>query len=205
MPHSLHRALATERSAYTGETPSAAAPGTTRDGQLGLDHCSRPQRRLRALLAIAVLNCGPDAAWLAETSLHELSVYTFALSPRYDDLIVISNAAENIGNRLLPSHGKREGLCLPGMRLVEYTGESMHLLHLPSGARMTTTRNRNGLSQRSPVNGDWWWHTDKPLTDRERNALAALPSLTPDAEVLLASLLVRFCLQDPEGGWDIGM
>ncbi|MGW7032681.1 hypothetical protein ACWGFX_36675 [Streptomyces xanthophaeus] len=157
------------------------------------------------MLAIAMLNCGRDAAWLSETALYELSIYTFALSPRYDDLVVISNAAGNIGNRLLPARGKREDLCLPGMRLVEYTSDSMRLLHVPSGARMTTTRNPADQGRTNPVPDDWWWRADKPLTSREEEALASLPSLTPDAETLLAALLVRFCVKDPAGAWDIGM
>ncbi|MEU9983764.1 hypothetical protein [Streptomyces sp. NPDC050856] len=136
--------------------------------------------------------------------MYELSLYTFALSPRYDDLVVISQAGINIGNRLLPAR-KPEELCLPGMRLQQYTGDSLHMLHLPSGARMTATTHPDGHSRQRPVDQDWWWDASVPLTMRERQTLAALPAMTPDAETLLAALAVRFCLRDPNGRWDVGM
>lgn len=204
MPHSLHRSLARERADYTGESPAAAATGTTRSGTLGLDECTPAQRRLRALLALAVFNHGPNGAWLTDTALAELSLYTFTLSPRPDRLVIISDVHGNIGNRLLPGQHKPTELCLPGMRLLEYGGDWLRMLHLPTGAEVVTTRQRNGTCEGRSRAERSWWGVDRPLTAQEAEILRNLPAMTPDAEVLLAAVLVRMWLKSADEGWEIG-
>lgn len=203
MPHSLHRSLARERAAYTGESPACAATGTTRSGTLGLDECTPAQRQLRALLALAVFNYGPDAEWLTDTALAELSLYTFTISPQPDRLVIISDAHDNIGNRLLPGWHKATVLCLPGMRVLDYRGDWLHMLHLPTGAEIVTTRRRNGTSDRPSLDELSWWRLDQPLTEQEAETLRPLPAMTPDAEALLAAVLVRMWLRSADGRWEI--
>lgn len=202
--HSRHRSLAVERAGFTGENHAAAALGATRAGDLGLDSTSLAQRQLRALLALAVLNCGPHAAWLTESCLYELSLYTFLVSPRQEELVVISGAAENIANRLLPGEHKWEGLCLPGMRLLDDPDDAFRLFHLPTGARLTTTCRPDGRQGGQAYPAFSWWCADKPITPSEKAVLVSLPSMTQDAEILLGSLVSRLWFRDPHGGWAIG-
>ncbi|MEU8762961.1 hypothetical protein [Streptomyces sp. NPDC048659] len=162
------------------------------------------QRRLRALLALAVLNCGPRAAWLSETCLYELSLYTFTVSPRRDDLVLISKAAGNIAHRLVLGKHKSDVLCLPGMRLLDDPDEAIRMIHLPTGARVTTTSRSRGTGGGPSYNPRSWMRPDQPLTPREEEALGSLPAMTPDAEVLLGALASRLWLRDPIGAWAIG-
>lgn len=72
VPSSLRRRAAHLRAAYTGETYPLATPGIARHGAgsgLGLDTCTAPQRRLRALLALGLLNHGPTSTWPRHVSL----------------------------------------------------------------------------------------------------------------------------------------
>ncbi|MFE6338845.1 hypothetical protein ACFVOK_37475 [Streptomyces sp. NPDC057798] len=204
MPHSHHRIWAAERSQFTGERNAAAALGITRSGDLGLDSPDPAQRRLRATLALAVLNCGKNAAWLYETYLYELSLYTFVVSPRQDELVLISHAARNLAHRLLPGAHKDEVLCLPGMRLLDDPDDAYRLIHLPTGGRLTTTTRSNGTGGGQSYPDGSWKRADEPITPREAELLGALPSMTPDAEVLLAALTSRLWLRDPHGLWEIG-
>ncbi|MFJ7069788.1 hypothetical protein [Streptomyces sp. NPDC101115] len=156
-------------------------------------------------MALAVLNCGPRAAWLAETYLYELSLYTFVISPRQDELMLISGAAENIANRLLLGTHKPERLCLPGMRLLNAPSDAFFLIHLPTGAHVTTTFRTDGSHGNGrPCSHLPWWRADVAITPQEQDALDALPSMTPDAEMLLGALATRLCLRDPDRAWAIG-
>ncbi len=202
--HSRHRSLAVERAEFTGESHAAAALGTTRTGELGLDSTSSAQSRLRALLAIGMFNCGPRAAWLTESYLYELSLYTFLVSPRQEELVIVSGAAENIANRLLPGEHKSEKLCLPGMRLLDAPDDAYRLVHLPTGARLKTTRRTDGGQGGTAHSISSWWTADKPLTRSEKAVLGSLPPMTRDAEVLLGSLVSRLWLRAPDGDWAIG-
>ncbi|MEV5440978.1 hypothetical protein AB0N23_00215 [Streptomyces sp. NPDC052644] len=155
------------------------------------------------MLALAVLNCGKDAAWLSETCLYELSVYTFVVSPRQDDLVLITHAADNIANRLLPGKHKSDVLCLPGMRLLDDPDDAYRLIHLPTGGRITTTTRSSGTGGGRSYPEWSWKRADEPITAREAEVLDALPFMTPDAEALLAALTSRLWLRDPCGSWAI--
>ncbi|MGA4960532.1 hypothetical protein [Streptomyces lavendulocolor] len=156
------------------------------------------------MLALAVLNCGKNAAWLSETYLYELSLYTFIVSPRQNDLVLISSAAQNIAHRLLPSEHKDDALCLPGMRLLNDPDSACRLIHLPTGGRITTTTRSDGAGGGPSYRELSWKRADEPITPREAEVLDALPYMTPDAEVLLAALTSRLWLRDPQGSWAIG-
>ncbi|ROQ23236.1 hypothetical protein EDD98_7686 [Streptomyces sp. PanSC19] len=156
------------------------------------------------MLALAVLNCGKTAAWLSETYLYELSLYTFIVSPRQDDLVLITHAASNIANRLLPGEHKSDVLCLPGMRLLDDPDDAYRLIHLPTGGRLTTTNRSNGTGGGRSYPARSWKRVNEPLTSRETEVLDALPPMTSDAEALLAALTSRLWLRDPYGSWAIG-
>lgn len=204
MPHSHHRILASERAQFTGERNAAAALGITRDEDLGLDSLDPAQRRLRALLALAVLNCGRKAAWLTETYLYEISLYTFIVSPRQDDLVLISRAARNIAFRMLPGAHKDDLLCLPGMRLLDDPDDAYRLIHLPTGARLTATERTSGAGGGPSYREHSVRRADVPITPCEEEILGALPPMTSDAEMLLAALSSRLWLREPSGCWAIG-
>ncbi|MEV7617016.1 hypothetical protein [Streptomyces sp. NPDC089799] len=200
MPHTQHRALARERAFFTGETPATAAAETTRSGSLGIDDCSPAQRRLRALLALAVFNTGPLSAGLWTTSLADLSAYTVVMSPRRDKLVLISNAPDNIATRLLPRDDKQT-LCLPGMRLLRLAEHGAAMLHLPTGAVVLATSRRDGTLDDLADERHSHWTTDHPMTDRESILLASLPHLTADTETLLAAVFVRMWMRSAD--WDL--
>lgn len=100
MPASLRRRAIKLRASYTRETRSLAAPGIHRRppgngsvfGDLGLDACTAPQRRLRALLALGMLNHGPMSLWPRHVSLADVTRYTIVVSPRHDDLVITARA-----------------------------------------------------------------------------------------------------------------
>ncbi|MEU2235134.1 hypothetical protein [Streptomyces vietnamensis] len=214
MPSSLRRRAAHLRAAYTGETYPLAAPGIARHGVgtpyagsgLGLDTCTAPQRRLRALLALGLLNHGPTSTWPRHVSLADVTRYTLVVSPHHDDLVITARAPYNVacwlvGRNRLPEIG------LPGLRVESSHAEGWRLRHLPTGAALTVTSNRNGRLQ-GPVTPDSnyarLWTTEVPLTTEEHAVLNALPPLGADTEALLAALTVRLCAHAPDGSWDIG-
>ncbi|MFI6567056.1 hypothetical protein [Streptomyces sp. NPDC050534] len=212
MPTSFRRQAAHVRASYTRETASLAAPGVARGASsrgsgLGLDACTAPQRRLRALLALGLFNHGPASLWPRHVSLADVTRYTLVVSPRYDDLVITARAPYNVicwlvGRDKLPRIG------LPGLRVENSYAEGWRLRHLTTGATMTVTGDRHGRLQ-GPVdqssNHCRLWTSDIPVSDEEYAALNALPHLGADIESLLAALSVRLCTHAPDGSWDIGM
>ncbi|WP_158717154.1 hypothetical protein [Streptomyces griseus] len=215
MPASLRRQTARLRASYTSETASLAAPGITRRDSsilplrsgLGLDACSAPQRRLRALLALGMFNHGPTSWWPRHVTLADVSRYTFVVSPRHDDLVIAARAPYNVacwlvGRDRLPQIG------LPGLRVESSYDDGWRLRHLPTGAAMTVTGDRHGCL-RGPVDNDSnyarLWTTDVPVNDEEYAVLNGLPRLSANTETLLAALTVRLCAHAPDGTWDVGM
>ncbi|MEU7082152.1 hypothetical protein ACFWZK_20755 [[Kitasatospora] papulosa] len=215
MPASLRRRTIKLRASYTRETPSLAAPGVPRRpqtngaffGGLGLDTCTAPQRRLRALLALSMFNHGPTSLWPRHLSLADLTRYTLVLSPRHDDLVVTTRAPYNVTCWLV-GRDDRPQIGLPGLRVESSYDEGWRLRHLPTGATVTVTGDRHGVLQGPPDPGSNYsrlWGTDVPVTGEEQATLNALPRLTMDTETLLAALTVRLCAHAPDNSWDIGM
>lgn len=214
MPASLRRQAANLRATYTRETPSLAAPGIPRHSRntpsagsgLGLDVCTAPQRRLRALLALGMFNYGPTSLWPRHVSLADITRYTLVVSPRHDDLVITARAPYNVacwlvGRDRLPTIG------LPGLRVESSYDGGWRLRHLPTGATMTVTRDPDGRLQGPPdpdSNYSRLWTSDIPVSDEEHTTLNALPHLTADTETLLAALTARLCTHAPNGSWDIG-
>ncbi|MEV7243137.1 hypothetical protein AB0N92_18085 [Streptomyces sp. NPDC093248] len=218
MPSSFRRRAAHLRASHTRETPSLAAPGIARrnlgtcslpgsDGSgLGLDVCSAPQRRLRALLALGLFNNGPTSTWPRQISLADVTRYTVVVSPRYHDLVITSRAPYNVLCWLV-GRDNHPQIGLPGLRVETSYTEGWHLRHLPTGATMTVTSNRHGRLQGPADPGSNYarlWTADVPLNDEEYDVLNALPRQGADTETLLAALTVRLCARAPDGRWDVG-
>lgn len=216
MPSSLRRRTAHLRAAYTRETHALASAGIDRHDArassagsglgLGLDACTTSQRRLRALLALGLLNHGPTSTWPRNVSLADVTRYTLVVSARHDNLVLTTRAPYNVacwlvGRNRLPQIG------LPGLRVETSYEEGWRLRHLPTGAALTVTSDRNGRLRGPATAGSNYaqlWTTGVPLTAEEHAVLNALPPLRADTETLLAALTVRLCAHAPDESWDVG-
>ncbi|MFD6073732.1 hypothetical protein [Amycolatopsis lurida] len=129
------------------------------------------------------------------------------VSPRADELVIRSNASDNLTSWFVRSI---EGKGVPGLRLeCRPNGSAFCLIHVPTGARMTITSagEPSGCGARVHDHGwraDHWLTTETPIRQDELVALAGIPPRTRDATTLLAALLVRLEARDPGGNWAIG-
>ncbi|BAC75357.1 hypothetical protein SM007_27510 [Streptomyces avermitilis] len=202
MAHSGRRSASATRRAFSGEHRQAAARGVPRGcGHLGFDTSDLAQQRLRALLALGIFNGGPLQEWPGMWAMASVTHYDLILSPRPDDLVVITPTPSNVLTYLVP-RGKPVGL--PGLRLEEARADAFQLRHLVTGARMTVT-------DRPPVppfDGGFdehrVWTVDQGLTGEEHDALADVPPMTDDTLVLLSGLVTRIGLRDPQRQWALG-
>jgi len=206
MPHSTRRKAAATRAGTSGERLRAAAAGISRGNRLGFDECTPAQTELRAMLALHLFNCGKQSALPGRSSAHFLTWYTIIMSPRYDDLVLISSAPENVCGYLVQEDGDQEFNEIPGLRLESRGAHifSLKLRHMATGATMTVTDNRNGRHGKATDPGQHWRQfatLDTPLTDTEKRFLAGLPQPYPDARHLLAALVARFSATDQRRRW----
>ncbi len=207
MPETVKKTIARTRAEFTGEPEEGAFAGVPRDGSLGLDTCLREQRALRALVALGLFNrrglgeARPPSRW----GLHTLVAYDITMSPRYNRLVLLTNAPHNVAPYLLPSNDG--GSSLPGLRLEEFRGRRTYVArHLPTGAELVITGNPSGTwsASRRPSPRSDFYSVDEPLSASERARLDEVPVLSADAECLLAGLATRIATQDPRGRWAIG-
>ncbi|ACU77796.1 conserved hypothetical protein [Catenulispora acidiphila DSM 44928] len=208
MTHSTRKTLAKVRRSYTGETTRAAKAGVGRE-HLGLDACSPAQLELRALLARLLLNSGAASALSSRNGVSTLTCYTMILSPRYDDLVIITRAELNVMAWLVPRPETKFFDEVPGLRFEAVSNHTrgLRLRHLPTGARMVVTPNINGrFGQADGGDHDYIRAADidVPLSASEKTLLSELPEPTADARVLLAGLVTRFSAIDARRQWAIG-
>ncbi|MFJ9026794.1 hypothetical protein ACIRPU_43740 [Streptomyces sp. NPDC102259] len=127
--------------------------------------------------------------------------YDLVLSPRPEDLVVITPTPSNVLKYLVP-RGKPVGL--PGLHLEEARADAFQLRHLVTGARMTVTDRYPA----PPFDGDFderrVWTVDQGLTGEEHDALADVLPMTDDTLVLLSGLMSRIGLCDPQRQWALG-
>ncbi|MFG3552345.1 hypothetical protein [Streptomyces sp. NPDC047725] len=202
MAHSGRRSAYTMRRAYSGEHVLAAARGIPRGcGHLGFDTSDPGQQQLRALLALGIFNSGRLQQWPGTWAMASVTHYDLILSPRPDDLVLITPTPSNVLGYLVP---RGRGVGLPGLRLEAATDDSFLLRHLVTGARMTVT-------DRPPVpafDGDFderdAWGARQGLTVEEQQALADVPPMSDAALVLLSGLVTRIGLCDPDERWALG-
>ncbi|WP_199546300.1 hypothetical protein [Streptomyces sp. N35] len=200
--------LRSDRHQFTGEDPRAAQLGAPLDhSAFGLDICDAPQRRLRALLALGLLNDGQlGAVEVGEWALTGLIAKEPVFSPRPDHLAIVVCMSYNSVRHLVPNHPRSQVHRLPGLRLEQQVGGTYLLRHLPTGASLSVTDEPTTRPDPASVTGlkrNRLWRTDVDVTSDEQAALGEVPPMTDAAEVLLAGLLVRFSLRDPAGRWSL--
>ncbi|MFD4879314.1 hypothetical protein ACFWOB_38990 [Streptomyces sp. NPDC058420] len=200
-------AAAHRRKTYTGERVEAALAGIGRKNDIGLDACSPVQRSFRAFFALGLFNDGPAGARPGAWGYTRLSAYDPVVSPRWDELVVIAERApDNVVGWLVPKQN-RGMLCVPGLRLAAMSTRdwgTFYLRHEPTGARLVVTGRRAGpLRDDERRSGSWRdaLLEGEPLSGAERRAMGSVPSMTPDAEVLLAGLVTRYAMEDRREKW----
>lgn len=206
MPHSTVKAASVVRAGFTGEVPATARPGIDRFGGLGLDHCTPEQTELRALLALACFNHGPLTAPSLRWRVGHIGAYAPVISPRFDHLVLIVSACNNVALRLVGSHSDPH---VPGMRVEERLGYDLwRLRHLPTGAQMYVSERSTFLAKQDrgqPLPSlRRRLGVEDPLTAAERDMFAAVPAISHSMKRLLAGVWVRMSLRDPGGSFDIG-
>ncbi|MGY1984137.1 hypothetical protein [Nocardia gipuzkoensis] len=167
------------------------------------------QRRLRALLALSLLNTpdvprevveSDDAHVLRWRNASRLMADRFIFSPRCDDLVVLSR---------MPGHLAQKVRNFPGIRRhdVDFDHSSLELSHIPTGSSLSFQyslgRHRHTCDKYVLLGKFDNIPTDRDLTEDEEQTLAALPPITPDAETLLAGLTARLWISSPPEGWAV--
>lgn len=194
------------RASYTSEALASAAKGLGTNGAIGLDACSDTQRRFRALLAVHIFNAGQIGAPPKRAGVHTITAYNLNVSPRHNELVLFTNAADNVTDWLVPRTNSDFGV--PGMRLQSRpNGGTYRLIHLPTGARLTvTSRDEDGMDaadeERWPSRD--WFTVDVPVSRQEQTSLASIPPMSDDIIRLLSALAVRICTKHPRKQWALG-
>lgn len=209
MPSPRRRAAAA-RSQFTGEPHSAAARGVGRNGDLGLDHCTQAQTDLRALLALHVLNAGLIGEPFSTSHVHTITHYNLVVSPRYDELVLITDTPDAIVGYLRPRRDGAGGVA--GLRLAEWwSHDTYRLVHLPSGGHLRITSRPDDSAGTPPQDNPAtssnrpFPRADEPITPPEARAVRLIPPIGPAARRLLAATLVRLNLSDPDRTWAVGV
>ncbi|MEV0898208.1 hypothetical protein [Actinoplanes sp. NPDC049802] len=166
-----------------------------------------------------LFNGGEKSALPYPSMVHVLTNYTLLMSPRYDNLVVITDAPANVVGYLVPiGQARRPGpsSSIPGLRVDQVTGArhtdgpDYHLIHLPTGARMIVTQqrrthfdNRASNGTRCP-SGYEWWTSNVPVSAEEQDQLLDL--VTPPAGIaaIVNALVVRMRARDPHHRWAMG-
>ncbi|MGA5321810.1 hypothetical protein ACPCIU_15340 [Streptomyces seoulensis] len=206
MPHTTAKAASLIRAGFTGEVPATALPGIDRSGGLGLDHCTPEQTELRALLALACFNYGTLAAPRLRWMVGQIGAYGPVISPRFDHLVLIVSACDNVALRLV---GSPTDPHIPGMRVEERLGYHLwRLRHLPSGAEMYVSERDRLPANRNKAQllPNLWRRLsmEQPVTAHEREMLAVVPEVSSSMKRLLAGIWVRMSLRDPAGSFGVG-
>ena len=204
MPNSVKKRAAHMRKAYSGEIYEAALAGISNDHAHGLDSCVPGQRKMNALLALGLFNRGEDGAPPAKWLLSTLTWYTITVSPRWNQLVFISDAPDNVTRYLVP-HGDSTPR-LPGMRLrAMYDYRTYALEHVPTGAQLVVTSRLDGKLQGVREVSHFDFRTlDDPLDSVEERQLADIPPMCDAAQTLLAGMAARMSMADPKGRWATG-
>lgn len=135
-----------------------------------------------------------------------ITAYNLNISPRHNELVIFTNASDNVTNWLVPQ--SNSGLGLPGMRLQSQpNGSTYRLVHLPTGARLTVTSRDEGSMGFS--DGEEWssrarFVVDVPVSRKEQTSLASIPPMSEDMTRILAALVVRICTKHPRNRWALG-
>ncbi|GDY52234.1 hypothetical protein SVIO_028570 [Streptomyces violaceusniger] len=200
MSNSMKKRTAHARKAYSGEVYEAALAGIPNDRTHGLDSCTPGQRKMNALLALGLFNRGEQGAPPAKWMLSTLTWYTITVSPRWNHLVFITDAPDNVTRYLVP-HGDSTPR-LPGMRLrAIHDYRTYALEHVPTGARLVVSSRSDGKTHGERESSHFDFRTlDDPLDPVEERQLADVPPMGDAAQTLLAGMAVRMSMTDPRGG-----
>ncbi|GAA2356130.1 hypothetical protein [Streptomyces violaceusniger] len=204
MSNSMKKRTAHARKAYSGEVYEAALAGIPNDRTHGLDSCTPGQRKMNALLALGLFNRGEQGAPPAKWMLSTLTWYTITVSPRWNHLVFITDAPDNVTRYLVP-HGDSTPR-LPGMRLrAIHDYRTYALEHVPTGARLVVSSRSDGKTHGERESSHFDFRTlDDPLDPVEERQLADVPPMGDAAQTLLAGMAVRMSMTDPRGRWATG-
>jgi hypothetical protein len=198
VPASLRRRAIAARCRLTGEPKADVAPLVGRDDSHSLDDCTHQQRRFRAQLALYLLNTAQDWSYhLGYLDVDRMCLAWHALEkflPYPEALVVTTNSPDELRQVLTDGRTNAAG-GMPGLR---YTDTDLpSFLHVPTGAILVVHTPYTPLHpSQLPAPGKDLGQLS--LSPREREALAMLPNMTEDAEQLLAALLIRLPLTDPD-------
>ncbi|MFJ6610367.1 hypothetical protein ACIQPT_08810 [Streptomyces sp. NPDC091289] len=133
-----------------------------------------------------------------------LTWYTITVSPRWNQMVFISDAPDNVTRYLVP-HGDSTPR-LPGMRLRDvYDYRTYALEHVPTGARLVVTSRLDGKLQGVREGSHFDFRTlEDPLDLAEERQLADVPPMSEAAQTLLAGMVARMSMTDPKGRWATG-
>ena len=206
MPASTRRRLIAARCRLTGEFKAAVAPLIGRDGSHGLDDCTDEQRRFRTQLALFLLNAAPAEGWNShERHVAAQRVWSaWAALERflpYRDTLVVTTSSPGALRRALIGRTSNADEGMPGLRY-DHT-DPPSFVHIPTKATLRVhvlpkPLPTPGMPLCGASNGQ-----SLAITSREQRLLDTLPPITVDAEQLLAALLVRLPLADPDGIWTL--
>ncbi|MGW2665143.1 hypothetical protein ACWCW7_29670 [Nocardia tengchongensis] len=207
-----HKQIIRARLLHSSEPPWEARCGV-RGRLIGFDTDDRAQQRMRAQLALMLLNSAEPPQELVEADdnrghlwrdIYGLMVNSLVFSPRFNDLAVFSD---------MPGHFVGKIHNFPGIRLerVDWGHDALVLKHLPTGGNLSFRywpNHRPRMRERCPQytllgKVDSLRQTPE-LEDEEKLALSCMPAMTEDAERLLAGLVSRLYLHSPTERWAVG-
>lgn len=205
MPASRRRKAIVARCSVTGEPKSAVARLIGRDNTHGLDDCTDAQLRLRTYLALYLLNASTsrNGTWPREQDRRVWRIWSVLhrLWPYPDMLVVTTSDLAEMRAALV---GERPGDGLPGLRHAHSSmSDSELFVHIPSGAMLRLQQEGTRRGTIPPPRVALRDLDLPPLTLHEEHRLHELPVPGPDASRLLAGLLVRLPLADPDGIWTL--
>lgn len=207
-----HKQIIRARLLHSSEPPWEARYGV-RGKSIGFDTDDRAQQRMRAQLALMLLNSGESPQELVEANdnrgylwrdVYGLMVNSLVFSPRFNDLAVFSD---------MPGHFVGKIRNFPGIRFehADLEHDALVLKHLPTGANLSFRywpNHRPGMREQCPeptlVGKVHSLRQTLELEDKEKLALSCIPAMTEDAERLLAGLVSRLYLSSPTERWAVG-
>ncbi|MFF8500753.1 hypothetical protein ACF07L_08885 [Streptomyces anulatus] len=171
----------------------------------GLDSCDELQLNFRSIMALGLFNRGSIGAPPGKWDLSTLTWYTITVSPRWKQLVLITNAPDNVMERIVPRVDSPV-IGIPGMRLLRSHGRTYVARHVPTGAEIVTTSRSDGKSSgvHYPKSARLLPMSDVPMNREEERLVSDLPSMARNARRLLAGLVARMSTKDPRKKWATG-
>jgi hypothetical protein len=211
--------LAFRRAFFTGESPVQAASAVGNRVTHAMDSCSPGQHRFRALLALLELNAGrafpreggepsTPAQWeLVRWNVDLSGRPGTRYSPRYNQLVVLTDAPEVLMSTVLQSPDPADPRGVPGLRPLNAhpNGQWFRFRHVPTQAVLRIELDEPKTPPRRSVSGYplSWEVAARSWApgEGEQRALDAVPPMSDDAARLLAALFVRLTINEPGVRW----